>query len=917
METGSGAGWRHLTGIALVVLWLLPGPASANAQASIILPADGALFTPGATQQAYFCTPADAGPAATALLRQPDAYPWRTPDGHTLNLGFSRERCWLRLQIEGPRQGSTAWWLRIDDALLDDIEVLVRHGDQAPVQYRAGMARPFSERPVTYRKPTFPLPLTAGTTTTVLIGVQSHHTIQLPLRLGQTEAFRRADAAADQRQALFFGAMLVMLCYNLLLFVSVREPAYLYYVGWTASLTALQAILQGYPQQYLWPEAAALGSHALTVLLPLIVLIGGYFTQAFLELREHRPALARLIRFNTHAAVLMLVLASFLPLWLAMPLNLLLLLCFDLSVLLVISLRVRAGHQDARYFAIAWLCLLTGGLLITLNKFALLPRTPLTEGLLQVGILLDVLLLALALAARINRLKASQLEATRLRSEMETLQASSRNQAKSEFLVTMSHQIRTPMQGILGMADLLRRGDVSADRQRQYAETIYNASDAVIGVMNDLLDHSRIESGHLALTSGEARVEELVSDVVALFVASAADKDLPIYTYIDSRVPAVIITDAVRVKQILTNLLSNALRFTDSGQISISVSVRSPADRDGKLMLALEVTDTGIGVDDATRAILLGDHPEQLGLGLSVSRKLCTLLGGELGLTSSPGHGASFHFNLPCHQGPTPAEDSKLAQRRLLVITARQALRLSVCQLAERWGMETRALALSRSGDPVPADDVDVLVVDQQSYLALGCQNPPPFTNLPWIVLVERDQRLIAATPANRPLLELPLESRRLRTTLMALLEHTDPAARDDQDEPDDTLPERVLVVDDDVVSQVVIRSLLESMAVSAQVADDGARAAASVAPAQPHWQVIFMDCEMPGMNGYDATAAIRQQEQAQGRQRCWIIGLSAHAGVDAVTRAEQAGMDDYLSKPVTRDQLYQALARAQWPGRD
>jgi len=919
MDTGSGVKRRRLSGIiggiSLMLLMTL-----ANASEPLRPTPGDRVLRPEIAQQALLCLPAEQMPAPAQLLLNPDQWNWQSPSHATVNRGFTSDVCWLRLQIDASETGDSEWQLRVNYPLLDQIDVFIRTGDQQPVQYQAGMARQFSARPLPRREPTFPLPLNADQITTVLIGVQSNHTMQIPVSLWRSDALAKRQQRDDQLQAAFFGAMLIMMLYNLFLFASVREKVYLYYVGWTGSLTLLQAVLQGFGQQHFWPDMPWAGSHVMTLILPMIVLIGGQFTLAFLELPQRRPGLAALMTLHIRIAAGLLLCAPFVPPEWLIPADMLLVLSFDLSVLYIVSRRLGAGDPDARYFAIAWLSLLAGGLLITLNKFGLIARTPLSEGLLQIGIVLDVMLLSLALAARINRLKAGQLEAEKLRGEMEALRASSRNQAKSEFLVTMSHQIRTPMQGILGMADLLRRGNVSADRQRQYADTIYNATDSLIGVLNDLLDHSRIETGRLSLEPGEVRPEEMVSDVVGLFVSSAGEKELPIYTYIDSRVPGLIITDAVRVKQILTNLLSNAIRFTDNGQISVTVSVRQAADKVGNLILECDVTDTGIGLDQEKRNAIMSDSPEHHGLGLSVSRKLCQLLGGELGVTSSPGHGASFHFTLPCRIAERHADNGSLPGKRLLVITERRALRLSVCQLAERWGMQATDasltdLAMLTEKQP----DADVIVVDQRCYLELTCHRQTPFEGVPWVVLADREHTVIAATPANRPILELPLESRRLRTTLYSLLRQDDldtPVAVQNGDD-EQPLPSRVLVVEDDSVSQMVICSILESVGVPASTVDNGDDAAATVAPAKPHWQVIFMDCEMPGMSGYDATRAIRVQEQEQGRQACWIIGLSAHAGADAVSAAEQAGMNDYLCKPVTRDQLRQALQRASWPGRN
>ncbi|MEE4251762.1 MAG: 7TM diverse intracellular signaling domain-containing protein [Alcanivoracaceae bacterium] len=920
MDTGSGVPGRRSTGIIAILCALLLNSPGMAAQV-ILLGEQDEKLRPSAAQQDLLCLPADKAPDAGELLAESSQWAWQPSPQRTLNRGFTSQHCWLRLQIDGRQLTGRDWSLVVDYPLLNQLDVFIRSGD-APLQaFTAGLNQPFDQRPLARRQPTFPINLDSTELTTVLIAVQSDHSIQVPLQLWRNDALQRWQAHGDQLQALFYGAMSMMMLYHLFLFLSVREPVYLYYVGWTASLTLLQAVLQGHGQQYLWPSFSWLGGHIMTLILPSIVLIGSRFTISFLELTEKQASLARLLGLHGHIAIALLLLVPFMPpVWL-LPLDMLLILSFDLSVLLVASQRLFARDPDARYFAVAWICLLSGGLLITLNKFGVISRTPLTENLLQIGILLDVMLLSLALAARINRLKADQLEAQRLRGEMEALRASSRNQAKSEFLVTMSHHIRTPMQGILGIADLLRHSDVSAERQRQYSGTIYNATQSLIGVLNDLLDHSRIETGRLSLSPGEVRPEELVSDVIGLFIGAASEKNLPIYSYIDSRVPDLIITDAVRVKQVLANLISNAIRFTDAGQVSVSISLRQPADAVGNLLLDCDVTDTGCGLDSAQCAAIMSDAPERSGLGLSVSRKLCQLLGGELRVTSSPGHGASFHFTLPCRIASSTVDNGSLPGKNVLVVTESRALRLSVCQLAERWGMIAKESTINEiaAWTETNSASVDLLIADQRSYLALSCLRQTPFTHCPWIVLAEHHHKLIASTPANRPIVELPLESARLRSTLKSLLgdsEHI-PVVDRDLHPTTQSLPEKVLVVDDDAVSQMVIGSILESLSVHATIVGDGANAAATVAPAKPHWQVIFMDCEMPGMNGYDATRAIRQQEQEQGRKPCWIIALSAHAGADAIAEAKQSGMNDYLCKPVTRDQIHQALQRAHWSDRD
>jgi signal transduction histidine kinase/CheY-like chemotaxis protein len=908
--------WRAWLGAVL----LISTPLASHALVPLTLQEDSRPVAPAARHQAYLCFSSDDAPTGGQLLLNLALWDWLPLEQTVLNLGFSNQTCWLHLSLAPLTAGTSDWALILDYPLLDEVDVFVRTGSEPPQHYIAGLTRPFAVRPLPYRTPIFPLALSNTDATDILIRIRSHHAVQMPLLIVSDSGLSHWRAQRDLYQALFFGALSVMLLYNLILFISVRETAYLYYVLWTGLLGALMAMMHGYTQQHLWPATPWLGSHALTLLLPAIVLTGSRFITLFLDLERKHPPFARILQWHALGAGALMVSAPFFsPGWL-LPLCALLIVSLDITALYIAAHRVAAGDTSARYFALAWLTLLFGALLILLNKFALLPRTPMTEHFLQFGILLDIVLLSLALAARINRLKENELETERLLREVDALKLQSRNQAKNEFLITMSHQIRTPMQGILGMADLLRRPDIGDMQRKQYADTIYNSSRSLISVMNDLLDHSRIESGRLAMAPGSVRPEELVSDVIALFINTAENKNLPIYTYIDSRVPPSIVTDAVRVKQILTNLLSNALKFTERGQIALTVSVRDPTDDIGNLTLLFDVTDTGMGVDEQQRQALFRDDSGQAGLGLVISRKLCALLGGELDITSSPGHGASVHFSLPCRLGPEQANNQQLRGRKVVVITESKALRLSVCQLVSRWEMVPSDLSLVEASrhERLAADQTDLVIVDQRAYLELTSFREPPFKGLPWIVLAPRDQTCIAATPANRPILNLPLEARLLKQTLMSLFEDGDhllpegsPASQND------LLPERVLVVDDDHVSQMVISSILSSLNVTANTADTGEHACATVAPAKPHWQVVFMDCEMPGMDGYECTRVLRQKEQEQGRSPCWIIGLSAHAGNEAIKQSEQAGMNDYLCKPVTRDQVKQALQRANWSGRD
>ena len=364
--------------------------------------------------------------------------------------------------------------------------------------------------------------------------------------------------------------------------------------------------------------------------------------------------------------VALLLAAPFVSRELLIPVAVLAILAMDFGILLVGLLRTQAGDPDARVFTLAWLCFLIGAAAMSLNKYGVVPRNSFTENLLQVGVFLEVVLLSLALARRINRLKEAHALSVRDKAvaEMDAFKAGARNQAKSEFLATMSHEIRTPMNGIIGMTDLLRRTTLSG-QQAQYVDTIYQSTQSLVTVINDILDYSRIESGKLELEYQEVDVEHLVDDCVRLFSLRASETRVPLYTFIDSRVPQRIHTDPSRVKQVLTNLLSNAYKFTDQGQVALHLSVRQPPDNQGQCVMMLEVVDTGIGLDEAQQQNLFqvfsqgargNRHKSQgAGLGLTICKRLTELLGGEIGVSSSLGRGATFwitpvsytHLTLP------------------------------------------------------------------------------------------------------------------------------------------------------------------------------------------------------------------------------------------------------------------------------
>lgn len=809
---------------------------------------------------------------------------------------------------------------------------------------------------------------------------QTEGITKLPLTLYERNFFDKQNLKLMVFDGFFFGGLFVMFFYNLFLFASTREKGYFYFFSFVIVIGFSISCLSGYSYLVLWPNTPELNQSMESISMGLALFFGTIFTTHFIRYK----LLGRYATFMGNGFILLTFLSLLSTFMLSTFISMHIVLYTVAFVIAYSAVGIppylffkntppEAKRAIKIYFS-AWgiLLVVTGAQIFSSLGWYSLPDILSTTQTSEMAMLILVTILSIALGDRINeeKLAAQKMFVELAEAKYDTYKAIADNQAQGDFLAKMSHEIRTPMNGVLGMSQLLR--DILSDKTAQeYNDIIYSSGTALLTVINDILDYSKIEAGKMELEAIPFNVETLCQDALSIFRVNANNKGILLICDINPDINFIREGDSNRIRQIIINLVSNAFKFTENGQVLLKISAASRAkpfehavdaesaslDSNGNTnidsdYLLFEISDSGIGIDEKGLKKLFRSFSQVdsstsrkyggTGLGLTISKQLCEMMGGAIGVKSTLGQGSTFWFtaNLP-QLGPDDVDISEhpnlyssgvdlvkdLRDRKILYIDDNPSyLKIFQAQL-ESWGVNATCTKSVREGiELIDSKEWDLLVFDIDMPVMTGLElarkvrSDVNYLHVPIVLMSATSclpNKIELDSIGGLKAYQKPIIPSQLQYCLKEGLGiESDKTNIPLQKEETYTISQslNVLIADDNHVNRMVIERMLLKLGHRAYCVCDG-NEAVEVFKArninfiqEGTFDLVLMDCEMPDLDGFGATELIREYEREMGLKACPILALTAHAIQSYLDHCIASGMNDYISKPISIENLFSKL---------